>query len=118
MKEIKAYIRPDRVDDVILALEEKGVQGMTVIDVYALAEWTDPRRTVYSSKYVEKYGKTVKLELICRESEIETLIEAIRTAACTGHPGDGKIFIADIYEAVSIRTGKRGYDAIGSESDD
>jgi len=112
MKEIKAYIRPDRVDDVILALEEKGVQGMTVIDLYALAEWTDPRRMAYSSKYVEKYGKIVKLELICLEAEIEILIEAIRSAACTGYAGDGMIFVADIYDAVSIRTGKRGYEAI------
>ncbi len=112
MKEIKAYIRPDRVDDVILALENEGVQGMTVLDVYALAGWTDPRRTSYSTKYVQKYGKVVKLELICPAADVETMIEAIRSAACTGHPGDGKIFVADIYDAVSIRTGKRGHEAI------
>ncbi|UCH63125.1 MAG: P-II family nitrogen regulator [Fidelibacterota bacterium] len=112
MKEIKAYVRPDRIDDVILALEAKGVQGMTVIDVYALAGWTDPRRTSYSTKYVEKYGKVVKLELICSATDVETMIETIRSAASTGHPGDGKIFVADIYDAVSIRTGKRGYEAI------
>ena len=112
MKEIKAYIRPDRVDDVILALENEGIQGMTVLDVYALAGWTDPRRTSYSTKYVQKYGKVVKLELICPAADVETMIEAIRSAACTGHPGDGKIFVADIYDAVSIRTGKRGHEAL------
>jgi len=112
VKEITAYIRPDRVDDVILALEEQGVPGMTIIDVYALAKWTDPRRTVISSKYIEKYGKIVKLELICKAEEVETMIDIISSAARTGYPGDGKIFISDIYDAVSIRTGNRGYEAI------
>ncbi len=112
MKEVTAYIRPDRVDDVILALEEYGVPGMTVIDVYALAKWTDPRRTEISTKYVEKYGKIVKLELICRAEDVETMIDIICAAARTGHPGDGKIFISDIYDAVSIRTGNRGHEAL------
>ncbi len=112
MKEIKAYIRPDRVDDVILALEEKGVQGMTIIEVYALAEWTDPRRARFSAKYVEKYSKVVKIELICRAVEVDTIVEAIRSAGRTGHPGDGKIFVSNIDRAISIRTGESGHEAI------
>jgi len=112
MKEIKAYVRPEQVDDVILALEKEGVPGMTIIDVYALAEWTDPRRARFSTKYVGKYSRVVKIELICPAADVETMIEAIRSAARTGHPGDGKIFVSNIDEAISIRTGESGHEAI------
>jgi len=112
MKEIKAYIRPEQVDDVILALEKVGIHGMTIIDVYALAQWTDPRRARFSTKYVEKYSKVVKFELICPAAEVDAVVEAIRSAGRTGHQGDGKIFISDIDEAISIRTGERGDAAI------
>ncbi len=112
MKEIKAYIRPERVDDVILALEKEGIQGMTIIDVDVLGELTDPRRARFSTKYVEKYSRIVKIELICRAAKVDAIVEAIRAAGCTGHPGDGKIFVSNIDEAISIRTGKYGYEAI------
>ena len=112
MKEIKAYIRPEQVDDVILALEKEGVQGMTIIDVDVLGELTDPRRARFSSKYVEKYSRVVKIELICPAADVETIVEAILSAARTGHPGDGKIFVSNIDEAISIRTGKYGHEAI------
>jgi len=112
MKEIKAYIRPEQVDDVILALEKVGIHGMTIIDVYALAQWTDPRRARFSTKYVEKYSKVVKFELICPAAEVDAVVEAIRSAGRTGHQGDGKIFISNIDEAISIRTGERGDAAI------
>ncbi len=112
MKEITAYIRPEQVDDVVLALEKVGIRGMTIIDVHALAQWADPRQTRFSSRYVEKYSRVVKLELICQAAKVDAVVEAIRAAGRTGHPGDGKIFIADIEDAISIRTGKRGYAAI------
>ncbi|NQT62519.1 MAG: P-II family nitrogen regulator [Candidatus Marinimicrobia bacterium] len=112
MKEIKAYIRPERTDDVILALEKEGVTGMTVINACALAEWADPDKTAFSVKYVEKYCQVVKLELICHVNKEEVIINAICKAAYTGHPGNGKIFSSDIDKAVSIRTGARGKSAI------
>ncbi len=112
MKEIKAYVRPERAVDVIQALEKVGIHGMTVIDVTALAEWADPRRTRFSSTHAERYSRTVKLELICPAGKVNTITEAIRIAGHTGNPGDGKIFIADIDDAISIRTGERGQAAI------
>ena len=112
MKEIKAYIRPERTDDVILALEKEGITGMTVINACALADWADPDKTAYSVKYVEKYCQVVKLELICPVEKEEVIINVIREAACTGNPGGGKIFSSDIDKAVSIRTGARGAAAI------
>ncbi len=112
MKEIKAYIRPEKVDKVILALEKAGIHGMTIINVSAIADWADPERTAYSVKYVERYCKVVKLELICPASHEKALIEAIRKAANTGKKGDGKIFVSGIEKAISIRTGLYGAEAI------
>lgn len=112
MKEIKAYIRPERVDDVILALEKEGINGMTIINVCALADWADPDKTSFSVKYVEKYCQVIKLELICPAEKEEVIINTIRKAAYTGHSGDGKVFSSDIDKAVSIRTGSRGKAAI------
>lgn len=112
MKEIKAYIRPEKVDHVIVALEKEGIHGMTIINVSAMADWADPERTAFSVKYVERYCKVVKLELICPASQENRLIEAIRKAAFTGKKGDGKIFVSRIDDAISVRTSLHGAEAI------
>jgi nitrogen regulatory protein P-II 1 len=112
MKEIKAYLRPDRADDVIRALEEAGVSGMTVIDVAAMAGWADPRSKRYSTRYTARYSQVVKLEAVCKSNEVDKIVETIRQAGCTQHAGDGMIFILPVEEAVSIRTGQRGTPAL------
>jgi nitrogen regulatory protein P-II 1 len=114
MKEITAYLRPDRADDVIRALEEVGVSGMTVIDVAAMAGWSDPRMKRYSTRYTARYCQVVKLELICTTKMVDTLVDIIRREGYTGHPGDGKIFISTIDQAISIRTGEEGQAAVQS----
>ena len=112
MKEIKAYIRPGKVDNVILELEKFGINGMTLINVNALADWADPLKTAFSIKYVEKYSQIVKLELICSSKDANSVVEIIRSACTTGKKGDGKIFISRIDDAISIRTGMHGENAI------
>ena len=112
MREIKAYLRPDRADDVIRALEETGIPGMTVIDLTAIAGLADPRSKRFSTRYTARYSQIVKLELVCEAEDVDKLVEIIRQEGYTGHPGDGKIFIASIDEAISIRTGKRGRAAL------
>jgi len=112
MKEIKAYIRPEKVDNVMLALEDKGIRGMTLINVNAIANWSDPEKSAFSVKYIEKYSKIVKLELICPSASMDDVVNAILENASTGRRGDGKIFVSDIDSAVSIRTGLRGLQAI------
>lgn len=112
MKEIKAFLRPDRADDVIRALEETGVSGMTVIDVAAMAGWTDPRRKRYSTRYTARYSQVVKLEAVCLEADVDHIVDTIQKAGCTNHPGDGKIFISPVEETVSVRTGERGTAAL------
>ncbi|MFQ6610174.1 MAG: P-II family nitrogen regulator [Fidelibacterota bacterium] len=108
MKEIKAYIRPSKVDDIIVALENFGIHGMTLINVNALADWADPSKTVFSVKYIEKYCQIVKIELVCLAKDAKDIVDIIRKTGYTGHQGDGKIFISDITDAVSIRTGLHG----------
>lgn len=112
MKEIKAYIRPERADVVISHLESIGVNGMTVIDVSLLAGWADKSGLSISMEYCERYSKAVKLEIICPDDMVEIVIGAVLEHSHSGQPGDGKIFVENVEEAVSIRTRKRGIDAL------
>ena len=112
MKEIKAYIRPSMADRVISALEITGVPGLTVIDVSTLGKWIDPGRSKLSIEYCERYCSSVKLELVCSDDDLEKFVNIILEKAHTGTKGDGKIFISDISDAVSVRTKKHGAEAI------
>jgi len=112
MKEIKAYIRPDMTERVISALEQGGVKGMTVIDVSTLGGWTDPERSKLSIEYCEKYCSSVKIELVCTENEVDKYSNIILEKAHTGRKGDGKIFVSDISESISIRTKEKGIKAL------
>lgn len=112
MKEIKAYIRPELANKVINELEEMGVKGMTVIDVSMIGAWADPEKLKVSLEYCDKYCKIVKLELVCSDDEVEKIIQVILKNAHTGRKGDGKIFVTDVKEAISIRTGERGIKAL------
>lgn len=107
MKEIKAYIRREKADIVIEKLEDAGVKGMTVIDVYALFEWADKESFSYSIEYVEKYSKVIKLEIVCGDDETDKLVDVIARYGHTGKSGDGMIFISTIDSSLKIRTGEK-----------
>jgi len=108
MKEIKAYIRPKMADRVLSALELAGVKGMTIIDVSTIGDWVDPEKTKLSIEYCDKYCCSVKIELVCVDEDVEKYVDIILEKAHTGQKGDGKIFISDISESISIRTKERG----------
>jgi nitrogen regulatory protein PII len=112
MKELKAYIRPSIADRVISALEIAGVPGMTIIDVSTLGKWADPEKSRLSMEYCEKYCTTVKIELVCDDGDLEKFIEVIEKNAHTGRKGDGKIFVSDTMDAISIRSKKHGVEAL------
>lgn len=84
---------------------------MTVIDVYTLGKWANSERSKLSMKYCEKYSTSVKIELVCDDSDAEKFINIILVKARTGQKGDGKIFVSDIADAISIRTKKHGCSA-------
>lgn len=112
MKEIKTYIRPSAADRVISALEIAGAKGMTVIDVSTIGGWADPENSKLSIKYCERYSSSIKIELVCSDDDLEKLVSVILDKSHTGRKGDGKIFVSDITEAISIRTKQRGAEAL------
>ena len=112
MKEIKAYIRSEKAEEVVHALEDAGVSGVTLIDVLAIGPDIDPKNYKYSIAFVKKYQKVAKLEIICRKEEVEKYLEVIRSTAYTGMQGDGIISISNVERLVKIRTGKEGPEAL------
>lgn len=112
MKEIKADIRPSMADGVISALELADLPGMTIIDVSTLGKWADAERSKLSMEFCEKYCTTLKIELVCEDSDAEKFINIISEKARTGSKGDGKIFVSEISDALSIRTNLHGAEAI------
>lgn len=114
MKEIKAYIRPQFVDSVVEALEKAGARDLTVIRVDAFGKLAgagaDEHRFIY--KYAEKYSAVAKLELVSRDEDSARFVGVIRQHAYTGQHGDGRVFIATVDEAINIRTGATGTEAL------
>ena len=113
MKEVKAYIRASKAEEVVGALEQIGIVDVTLIDVMGLGALLDPERTKYSARLVGKYSEVAKVETVCRDADVERVVEAIQRAAYTGLPGDGAIFVSAVEDAVKIRTGERGEQALG-----
>lgn len=112
MKEIKAYFRPEKADNIIFELERAGLNRMTIIDVSTIGKWADPEKSQLSLAFCEKYCSAIKLEAICDDKEVEKYVDIILRTAHTGRKGDGKIFVSDISDAISIRTNEHGTKAI------
>ncbi|MEX2400517.1 MAG: P-II family nitrogen regulator [Rhodothermales bacterium] len=108
MKEIKAYVRCEKVDEVIDALERVGIEGITVIDVMGLGVLADPHSSKYSMECVERYSKIAKLEVVARNEDVHRIVETVRESAYTGTRGDGLIFVTAVEMAVKVRTGAVG----------
>ena len=112
MKKIEAIIKPFKLDDVKDALHDIGVSGLTVTEVKGFGRQKGHTELYRGAEYVVDFLPKVKIEVVVEDSMTERAIEAIENAARTGRIGDGKIFIIDIEQAVRIRTGDRGADAI------
>jgi len=113
MREIKAYIRRDKIEDVIDAVMAAGVTGFTLTDVCGMGG-AATETNKWSIEYCKKYSSVTKLEIVCHDKDEASLVEIIRSKAYTGHRGDGMICTAPISGAVRIRTGERGDDALKS----
>ncbi|RMD93185.1 MAG: P-II family nitrogen regulator [Calditrichaeota bacterium] len=112
VKEIKAYIRCEKAEEVVHALEDAGVSGVTLIDVMAVGPNIDPKNYKYSIECVEKYQKVAKLEIICTDEEADQFVKVLRESAYTGMHGDGIISVSEIERLVKIRTGTEGPEAL------
>ncbi len=112
MHKIEAIIRPFRLDDVKDALEAIGVGGMTVTEVRGFGRQRGKSEVYRGAEYVVDFLPKVKIEIVVRDDEVDKVIEAIEGAARSGRIGDGKIFVAELKDAIRIRTGERGDDAL------
>lgn len=112
MKKIEAIIKPSKLDEVKAALGEIGVQGMTVSEVRGFGRTGGKQEIYRGSAYVVDFVPKLKIEIVCGNDLVLQVLETIRSAANTGHIGDGKIWVSSIDEVLRIRTGEKGEDAI------
>lgn len=114
MKEIKAYIRYDRLAHIVSRLDEEGVRDLTVSRVEAIGALadTDVDRLHIFRKYSEKYSHVVKIEIVCTDVEVDRFVGVLREASYTGEHGDGRIFVLNVERAMNVRTGVEGEKAL------
>jgi nitrogen regulatory protein P-II 1 len=112
MKKIEAVIKPFKLDEVKEALQEVGLKGMTVTEVKGFGRQKGHTELYRGAEYVVDFLPKVKIELVVDDGIVERACEAIQHAAKTDRIGDGKIFVSPVEEAIRIRTGERGNDAL------
>jgi len=112
MKKIEAIIKPFKLDEVKEALQEVGLQGITVIEAKGFGRQKGHTELYRGAEYVVDFLPKVKLEIVVPDGLAEKAIEAIQNAAKTGRIGDGKIFISNVEEVIRIRTGETGDEAV------
>ena len=112
MKKIEAIIKPCKLDEVKEALHELGLKGITVVEAKGFGRQKGHTELYRGAEYVVDFLPKVKIEIVLEDTMVERAVEAIMQAAHTGRIGDGKIFISTVEEAIRIRTGERGAEAI------
>lgn len=112
MKQIVAIIKPFKLDDVRESLGEVGVQGMTVSEVKGFGRQKGHTELYRGAEYVVDFVPKMKVEVVVDDADVDRAIEAINGAARTGKIGDGKIFVSTVEQAVRIRTGETGSEAL------
>ncbi len=112
MKKIEALIKPFKLDEVKEALIEVGLMGLTVTEAKGFGRQKGHTELYRGAEYVVDFLPKVKIELVLEDNLVDRAIEAIQQAAHTGRIGDGKIFVSSVEEAIRIRTGEKGSEAI------
>ncbi|MBO6826704.1 MAG: P-II family nitrogen regulator [Sneathiella sp.] len=112
MKKIEAIIKPFKLDEVKEALQEVGLQGITVTEAKGYGRQKGHTELYRGAEYVVDFLPKVKIEIVLEDEMVERALEAIQNAARTGRIGDGKIFISTVEEVIRIRTGETGPEAV------
>jgi nitrogen regulatory protein PII len=112
MKKIEAIIKPFKLDDVKEALQEIGLQGLTVTEAKGFGRQKGHTELYRGAEYVVDFLPKIKIEMVVPDARVDAAIEAIQSAAHTGRIGDGKIFISPVETAIRIRTGETGDEAL------
>ncbi len=112
MKKVEAVIKPFKLDEVKESLQDIGVQGLSVIEVKGFGRQKGHTELYRGAEYVVDFLPKVKIEVVLADDQVEEAIEAISSAARTDKIGDGKIFVSPVEQAIRIRTGETGDDAL------
>jgi len=112
MKKIEAIIKPFKLDEVKEALQQAGIQGMTVSEVKGFGRQKGHTELYRGAEYVVDFLPKIKLDIIVDDPDVQKVVDAIQKAAKTGRIGDGKIFVTSVEEVIRIRTGETGKSAI------
>lgn len=112
MKKIEAIIKPFKLDEVKEALQEVGIQGLSVVEVKGFGRQKGHTELYRGAEYVVDFLPKVKLEIVIADDQVDAAIKAIVDAAKTDKIGDGKIFVSSVEQAIRIRTGETGDDAL------
>jgi nitrogen regulatory protein P-II 1 len=112
MKKIEAVIKPFKLDDVKEALNEIGIQGMTISEVKGYGRQKGHKEIYRGAEYVVDFIPKIKIEIVIGADQADQVVDKIREAANTGKIGDGKIFVLPVEQALRVRTGETGVDAI------
>ena len=112
MKKIEAVIKPFKLDEVKEALQDAGVQGMTVLEAKGYGRQKGHSELYRGAEYVLDFLPKIKIEVVVPDDMVNSVVDAIQAAARTGKIGDGKIFISDVIDVIRIRTGETGAQAV------
>ena len=112
MKKIEAIIKPFKLDEVKESLQEMGIQGLSVIEVKGFGRQKGHTELYRGAEYVVDFLPKMKIEVVLGDDQVDAAIEAITSAAKTDKIGDGKIFVSTVEQAIRIRTGESGEDAL------
>lgn len=112
MKKIEAIIKPFKLDDVKEALNDIGIQGMTISEVKGYGRQKGHKEIYRGAEYVVDFIPKIKIEIVVEASWVDKVVEKIQEAAYTGKLGDGKIFVLSVEKAIRVRTGEKGKEAI------
>ena len=112
MKKIEAVIKPFKLDEVKEALQDAGVQGMTVLEAKGYGRQKGHSELYRGAEYVIDFLPKIKIEVVVPDDMVNSVVDAIQAAARTGKIGDGKIFISDVIDVIRSRTGESGAQAV------
>jgi nitrogen regulatory protein P-II 1 len=112
MKKIEAIIKPFKLDEVKEALNAQGIQGMTITEVKGFGRQKGHKEIYRGAEYVVDFIPKIRIDVVVDDAIVDTIVKTIVDSANTGNIGDGKIFVIPVEEAVRIRTGERGKEAI------
>jgi nitrogen regulatory protein PII len=112
MKKVEAVIRHFKLEDVKKALSDLGVQGMTITEVRGFGRQRGHTEMYRGTEYEVDFVPKVKMEIVCADEQLQSVIDSIMKSAQTGQIGDGKIFVSELADTIRIRTGERGEEAL------